>query len=102
MPPPQPPVRPLGVETIKPAGNGSVKPIPLSDVPVLGLDNVKVKAVVPFNGMLAAPKVFAIAGGKVCGGSGALYDPPPHPAADVTPKPRIVQPKTNCTFCGTP
>src|SRR5256885_1118758 len=92
IPPTQPPVSPLGVETIKPAGNESVKPIPLSDVPELGLDKVKVKAVVPFNGMLVAPKAFAIVGGKICGG-GALYDPPPHPAADTTPKPRIVQPK---------
>ena len=97
VPPPQPPVSPMGVETIKPAGNESVKLIPLSEAPELGLDKVKVKVVVPFNGMLVTPKAFAIVGGKVCGG-GALYDAPPHPAADTTPKPKIVQPKTDCTF----
>jgi hypothetical protein len=34
-PPPQEPVRPLGVETTKPAGRLSVKPTPLSVVVVL-------------------------------------------------------------------
>ena len=62
VPPPQLPVRPLGVETFKPTGNESLKPIPVSDVPALGLDKVKVKAVVPCNGMLAAPKALVIVG----------------------------------------
>jgi hypothetical protein len=36
VPPPQVPVRPLGVESTKPAGRVSVKPIPVSVVTVLG------------------------------------------------------------------
>jgi hypothetical protein len=35
VPPPQLPVKPLGVETTKPAGNVSLKPIPPSVVVVL-------------------------------------------------------------------
>src|SRR3979411_1336449 len=46
VPPPQPPVRPLGVDTISPAGRVSVIPIPLSTLDPFGLVTVKLRAVV--------------------------------------------------------
>lgn len=63
VPPPQLPVRPLGVEIIKPAGRVSLKATPLSVVLVLGLLIVKLRLVEPFCGMLAAPNAFVIVGG---------------------------------------
>jgi hypothetical protein len=62
VPPPQLPVRPLGLATTNPAGRLSVKAMPVRVVPVLGLSIVKLKVVVPFNGMLAAPKDLLITG----------------------------------------
>lgn len=56
-------VRPFGVATTRPAGKLSVKETPLSATPVFGFVMVKVKEVVPFSGMLAAPKALAIDGG---------------------------------------
>ena len=47
VPPPQEPVRPLGVATTRPAGSESVKPTPLSDELALGLVTVKLRVVVP-------------------------------------------------------
>jgi hypothetical protein len=84
VPPPQLPVRPLGVATTNPAGIVSMKPIPLREAPAFGLDSVKVKDVVPFNVTLAAPNIFANAGGEVTGGGGggALYEPPPQAKAN--------------------
>src|SRR5215471_20042802 len=46
LPPPHDPVRPLGVATTSPAGNGSVNATPVSARP-LGLVTVKVSEVVP-------------------------------------------------------
>src|SRR5882724_6008341 len=63
VPPPQLPVRPFGVETTRPAGNVSLKPTPVSVVPVLLFWIVKVKLVDPFSGMLAAPNALMITGG---------------------------------------
>src|SRR5215469_5119830 len=63
VPPPQVPVRPLGVEIIRPAGKVSLNPIPVSVVPAFGLLRLKLSEVVPFNGMLAAPKALLIVGG---------------------------------------
>ena len=54
---------PFGVATTDPAGKLSVNAMPLSAVPVFGLLMVKVSDVVPFSGMLAAPKAFVIDGG---------------------------------------
>src|SRR6185437_10955522 len=55
----------FGVEaTTNPAGRLSVKPIPVSARLVLRFWMVNVSEVVPFNGMLAAPKAFAIDGGE--------------------------------------
>ena len=62
VPPPQEPVRPLGVEIMRPAGSVSVKPIPLSEAAVLGLLMVKLRLVDPFSGMLAAPNALLISG----------------------------------------
>jgi len=46
-----------------PAGRVSVNAIPVSAVVVFGLVILKVSEVVPFSGMLAAPKAFVIVGG---------------------------------------
>src|SRR6478609_5963882 len=63
VPPPQEPVRPLGVEITRPAGSVSLKPTPVSVVPVLLFWMVKVSEVEPFSGMLAAPNALMITGG---------------------------------------
>jgi hypothetical protein len=65
VPPPQLPVRPLGVETTKPAGSVSVKPMPLKDVVALPFWMMKLNEVEPFNGMLAAPNDLIMTGGSV-------------------------------------
>jgi hypothetical protein len=63
VPAPQVPVRPFGVETTSPAGNVSLKATPVSATVVLGFVMVKLSEVVPFSGILAAPKAFAMVGG---------------------------------------
>ena len=63
VPAPQVPVRPFRVETTRPAGSVSLKPTPVSATVVLGFVMVKLSEVEPFNGMLEAPKAFAIVGG---------------------------------------
>ena len=64
VPPPQVPVRPLGVETIRPAGKLSVNAMPVSDtVLAAGLVMVKLNALVPFNGTAAGLNDFVICGG---------------------------------------
>ena len=45
------------------AGTVSLNAIPVSVVPVFGLVTVNVKLVVPFSGMLAAPKALLMVGG---------------------------------------
>jgi hypothetical protein len=82
VPAPQSPVNPFGVATTCPAGKLSVNPMPLSERPVFGFDRLKVKVVLPFNGMLAAPNAFVMLGGSFAGGGGGgLEDePPPHAA----------------------
>lgn len=47
----------------RPAGRLSVNAIPVSAVVVFGLVILKVSEVIPFSGMLAAPKAFVIVGG---------------------------------------
>src|ERR1700690_2612324 len=64
VPPPQVPVKPLGVDTVSPEGRVSVKPIPLKDKPELGFDRLNVSEVLPFNDTLVAPNFFAIVGGN--------------------------------------
>jgi hypothetical protein len=65
VPPPQLPVNPFGVATTSPEGRLSVKAMPVNTVPGLGLVIVKLRVVVPFNGMLAAPKDLLIEGGAM-------------------------------------
>jgi hypothetical protein len=62
VPPPQLPLKPLGVATTMPEGNVSVKPTPVSAVPALVFDTVKVNVVLPFNATLAAPNDFVMVG----------------------------------------
>jgi hypothetical protein len=80
VPPPQLPVKPLGVATACPDGKASLKPMPLRDTLVFGFDRLKVRVVVPFNATLPAPNAFAM-----LGGSGEeeveLPEPPPHAAS---------------------
>ena len=52
-----------GVATTKPAGRLSVKPTPFK-TNVLGLMMVKVKLVVPFNGIVDAAKALLMVGGR--------------------------------------
>jgi hypothetical protein len=84
VPPPQVPVTPLGVATTRPAGNVSVNPTPLSvRMFADGFVTVKLKVVVPFNGIVAAPKDLLIEGGN---STVTLADavPPVPPSTDVT------------------
>jgi hypothetical protein len=62
-PPPHVPVSALGVETTKPAGSASPKPMPVSDVVVFGLLIVKLSEVEAPSAILAAPKDFRTVGG---------------------------------------
>src|SRR5450631_4313111 len=63
VPAPQVPVSPFGVETTSPAGNVSVKLIPVTAVAALGLLIVKLSEVVPLAGIFPVPKTFEIVGG---------------------------------------
>src|SRR5579859_1884392 len=62
--PPQVLFKALGVATTRPAGKLSVNAMPLSATPVFGLLIANVRLVVPFSGMLAAPKALVIDGGE--------------------------------------
>jgi hypothetical protein len=53
---------PLGVATTNPAGKLSIKAKPVRVVVALGLWMVKVRLVVPFSGIVDAPKTFVMAG----------------------------------------
>jgi hypothetical protein len=53
----------LGVATTNPAGKLSVKATPVSVIAAFGLVTLKVKEVVPFSGIVAAPNALVIAGG---------------------------------------
>ena len=63
VPPPQEPVRPLGVEITSPPGRVSRNPIPVSVVEVFGLFRVKLSDVVPLSGRLVAPNALETDGG---------------------------------------
>jgi hypothetical protein len=62
--PVQLPLRLLGVATTKPVGKVSVAETLLNVNAGFGFANVKVRDVVPLSGIVEAPKVFAIVGGK--------------------------------------
>ena len=61
--PVQSPPKPLGVATISPAGRLSVNAIPFNVWFWLALETVKVRLVVPFSGIVAAPNALRICGG---------------------------------------
>src|SRR5215471_16012966 len=85
VPPPHEPVRPLGVATSSPAGNGSLNATPVSAVEALGLLIVKVSAVVPPAEIDPGAKLLAIAGGdSAFTVSVALAVLPVPPLAEVT------------------
>src|SRR5712691_8943118 len=63
VPPPQLPLKPLGVESTSPAGRVSVNPMTVRVVAKFGLLRVKVSEVVPFNGMWEAPNALSMVGG---------------------------------------
>ena len=94
VPPPQLPVKPLGVEMASPAGSVPVKPIPLRERAVLGFDRLKVSDVLPFNGTLAAPNTIAMVGGNLAGGGGGLPDEPP-PQATFQRRPTAMERRRN-------
>lgn len=81
VPPPQVPVRPLGVEITKPAGSVSLKPTPVSATVVLLFWMVNVSEVDPLSGMLAAPNDLMITGGAT-----TVIE-----ALEVLPKPALVE-----------
>jgi len=91
-------VRPLGVETTKPDGNVSEKPMPLTPDVVFRFMIVKVRVVLPFNGTLAPPNAWAIVGGPITMRVAVLLVEPVPPSLDVmapvvlfrTPKPTPV------------
>ena len=64
VPPPQVPVKPLGVATTIPAGSVSLKAMPVNaTVFAAGLVIVKLRLVVPFTGIEAAPNDLLMLGG---------------------------------------
>jgi len=65
VPPQEEPVKPFGDATTSPAGKMSVNVIPLSVSFVLGLLTANERLVVPFSGIVAAPKLLVIAGGLI-------------------------------------
>jgi hypothetical protein len=54
-----------GVATTRPAGKLSVNATPFNVRFAFVLESVNVRLVVPFNGMVSAPKAFVIAGGLI-------------------------------------
>ena len=74
------PFRLLGVATISPAGIVSVKPIPLKEAAVFGLESVKVREEVPFSATSATANAIVKFGGRMVGGGGVdpPEEPPPH------------------------
>jgi hypothetical protein len=83
VPPPQLPVRPLGLATICPDGSASVKPIPLNKMLALGLERLKASDVVPFSDTLPDPYALVIFGGSFAGGGGVEFPDEPLPHATV-------------------
>ncbi len=101
-PPPQLPVRPLGVVTTNPAGNVSVNPMPVKEAPVLGLERRNDSDVASFNTTFAAPNDFEIVGGRMLGGGGGpLEYPPPHAYSQVRPSIMTIQHERQRVCVGT-
>lgn len=84
VPLPQDPFRPFGVATTIPEGRASVNATPVSvAVFPAGLVTVKLKLVVPFTGIFAAPNDLLIAGGNSTV-TFAVAVPPLPPSVEVT------------------
>ena len=65
------PLKPLGVETTRPAGRVSVKATPVRATVEFGLVYVNVSVVPPLSGIDATPNAFATVGGEmVCAAKG--------------------------------
>jgi hypothetical protein len=63
VPPPQLPVKPLGVETTSPEGKLSVKPTPVNEIVfAVGLLMVKFNTVLPFKGIVTSSKDLTMLG----------------------------------------
>ena len=62
--PPQVLLRPLGLDTSRPAGSGSSKATPLSAVVALGLAMLNVSVVTPLSGSTATPNTLLMVGGR--------------------------------------
>jgi hypothetical protein len=62
VPPPHVPVRALGAETTRPAGNESVKATPVNERLVFGLLMVKLRVLFPFTATATGLNVFVICG----------------------------------------
>jgi len=81
--PPQVVLR-LGVEaTAKPPGNGSLKAMPLKATVAFRLVRVNVTLVVPFNGIVVAPKALAMVGGPTTVNIAVLLVEPVPPSVEV-------------------
>src|SRR5450755_214494 len=85
-PPPQLPVRPLGVATTRPPGSASLKPTPVNVVVLFGLVIVKLSEVDSPSIIVTAPKDLAIVGGEAAPGTTVML------AAAVLPGPPPCEP----------
>lgn len=83
MVPPQVLAAPFGVATTKPDGSASLKPTPVRPWPAFGLVSVKPSVVVPFKGIVVAPKVSVMLGGDMTLRLAEAVAPLP-PLTDVT------------------
>ena len=90
--PPQVLMRPLGLDTNRPAGSGSRKVTPLSAVVALGLAMLNVSVVTPLSGSTATPNALLMVGGRA---TMVL-------AAAVLPLPPSTDPITEVTLFFTP
>ena len=75
----------MGVATVIPAGSVSVKATPVSAAAAFELPMVKFKLVVPFSGMLAAPKDLAMLGGAIAVRLAAAVFPVPPLTEETAP-----------------
>lgn len=83
-PPPQEPVRPLGVETSRPPGRVSVKPTPVRLTVVFGLEIEKLRVVEAPKRMGVVPKVLVMEGGATTVSVAVLEVVPVPPSVDDT------------------
>ncbi len=84
VPPPHVPVCPLGVAITRPAGSVSLKPMPVSAVPVFGLLIVKLSTAVPVTAILGAPNDLLMVGGATTVSTAVLLVVPAPPSVEVT------------------